>query len=150
MKERSHSNVKIVMQLLIKNEIWIESVHDGKKTYKCEDCNAVFHQKGTTYIEITSHHSHIICTKVQVILFEIDYTNFWTNLHKWLCQFIKWTNWVNSGKFIDNCWISCQVMADMKIFSNNLIIINLYCIHICRQAKPELKLTKIDIVQGSV
>ena len=47
MKERSHSNVKIVMQLLIKNEIRFESVHDGKKTFKCEDCHAVFHPKGT-------------------------------------------------------------------------------------------------------
>ena len=40
--------------------------------------------------------------------------------------FVSWTNWVNSGKFMDNCWISCQVMADMKKVYNNLIIINLY------------------------
>ena len=63
MKERRHSNVKIVMQLLIKNEILIESVHDGKKTFKCEDCHAFFHQK-RDYIGITSHYNHIICTKV--------------------------------------------------------------------------------------
>ena len=42
------------------------------------------------------------------------------------CQFISWTNWVNSGKFMDNCWISCQVMADMKKVCDDLIIINLY------------------------
>ena len=87
MKERSHSNVKIVMQLLIKNEIRFESVHDGKKTFKCEDCLAVFHQKGTI---LESH--HIIIT----------------------------------------------------------LSVQRYCIHICSQAKPELKLTKIDSVQGSV
>ena len=50
----------------------------------------------------------------------------YTNLHELFCQFISWTNWVNSGKFMDNCWISCQVMADMKKVYDNLIIINLY------------------------
>ena len=24
---------------------------------------------------------------------------------KLFCQFISWTKWVNSGKFMDNCWI---------------------------------------------
>ena len=38
---------------------------------------------------------------------------------------VSWTNWVNSDKFMDSCWISCQVMADMEIFYDNLIIINL-------------------------
>ena len=49
---------------------------------------------------------------LQVILFEIAIF-----LHKFIgivCQFISWTNWVNSGKFVDNYWISCQVKADMK------------------------------------
>ena len=46
-------------------------------------------------------------------------------LHELFCQFISWTNWVYSGKFLDNCWISCQVMADMEIFYNDLIIITL-------------------------
>ena len=64
---------------------------------------------------------------VQVILFEMDCAIFYTNLYEWLCQFISWTNLVNSGKFMDTCWISCQVMADMKIFYDNLIIVNLYC-----------------------
>ena len=50
----------------------------------------------------------------------------YTNLHEWFCQLISWTNWVNSGKFMDNCWISCQVMADMEKVYDNLIIINLY------------------------
>ena len=49
----------------------------------------------------------------QVILFEIDCAIFYTNLHELFCQFRSWTNWVNSGKFMDNCWIWCQVMADM-------------------------------------
>ena len=31
----------------------------------------------------------------------------------------------NSGKFMDNCWISCQVMDDMEKFYDDLMIINL-------------------------
>ena len=50
---------------------------------------------------------------------------FYTNLHELFCQFISWTNWVNSGKFLDNSWISCQVMADMEKLYDDLIIINL-------------------------
>ena len=63
---------------------------------------------------------------IQVILFEIDCTFFYTNLHELFCKFISWTIRVNSGKFMNNCWISCQVMADMKNVYDNLIIINLY------------------------
>ena len=63
---------------------------------------------------------------VQVILFEIDCAIFYTNLHELFCQFISWANWINSGKFMDNCWISIQVLADMKKVYNDLIIINLY------------------------
>ena len=63
---------------------------------------------------------------VQVILFEIDYAIFYTNLPELFCQFISWTNWVNSGKFIDKCSISCQVMADMENLYDDLITINLY------------------------
>ena len=66
-----------------------------------------------------------VYTSVQVILFEIDCTIFYTNLHELFCEFISWTNWVNSGKFMDNCWISCQVMADEKKVYKDLIIINL-------------------------
>ena len=51
---------------------------------------------------------------VQVILSEIDCAIFYTNLHKLFCQFISCKNPVNSGKFMENCSISCQVMADMK------------------------------------
>ena len=57
------------------------------------------------------------------------YCSFWDRLHNFLhelfCQFISWTTWVNSGKFMDNCWISCQVMADMENFYGDLIIIDL-------------------------
>ena len=56
-----------------------------------------------------------VSSSVQVILFEINSTIFYTNLHELFCQFISWTNWANSGKFMDNCWISRQVMADMEI-----------------------------------
>ena len=34
-------------------------------------------------------------------LFEIDYTIFYTNLHKLFCQFISWTNCVKSGKLLN-------------------------------------------------
>ena len=50
----------------------------------------------------------------------------WIYVHELFCQFISWKNWVTSGKFMDNCCISCQVMADMEIFYNDLININLY------------------------
>jgi hypothetical protein len=45
----------------------------------------------------------IFYASVQVILFEIDCAIFYTNLHESFCQFISCTNWVNSGKFMDNC-----------------------------------------------
>ena len=69
---------------------------------------------------------------VQVILFEIDCSIFYTNLHELFFQFISWTKWVNSGKSMYNCWISCQVMADndMEKIYDNLIIINLYILEI--------------------
>ena len=51
---------------------------------------------------------------------------FYTNLPELFCQFISWTNWVNSGKFMDNCWISYQGLADTKNVYDDLIIINLY------------------------
>ena len=51
------------------------------------------------------------------------FTQIYTNC---FFRFIKWTNWVSYGKFMDNCWISCQVMADMENFYDDLIIINLY------------------------
>ena len=63
---------------------------------------------------------------LQVILFEIDCAIFYTNLQELFFQFISWTNFVNSGKFMNNWWISCQVMADMKKIYDDLIIINLY------------------------
>ena len=62
---------------------------------------------------------------VQVILFEIDCAIFYTNFHELFCQFRSWTNWVNFSKFMDNCWISCQVTADMKKVYDHLIVINL-------------------------
>ena len=61
---------------------------------------------------------------VQVIRFEIDCAFFYTNFHELFCQFISWTNLLNSGKFLKNCWISCEVMADKKIFYDNLTILN--------------------------
>ena len=88
------------------------------------------------------------CLKqVQVILFEIDCEFF---LHKLFCQFTSWTNWINSSKFMDNCWISCQVMADMEKFYNDLIIINLYLVQLIPTTnftKYELNLTNLGRCQ---
>ena len=55
-----------------------------------------------------------VYTSAQIILYEIDCAIFYKKLHELFCQFISWKNWVNSGKFMDNCWISCQVMKLMK------------------------------------
>ena len=52
-------------------------------------------------------------TELQVILFEIDWASFYTNLHDFFVKFISSTNWVNYCKFMDNCGISRQVMANM-------------------------------------
>ena len=60
---------------------------------------------------------------------------FLRSIAQLFCQFISWTNWVNSGKFMDNCWISCQVMADMETIYDDLIIINLQ-----RRDKPWTKI----------
>ena len=82
-----------------------------------------------------------MCVELQAILFEIDCAIFYTNLHELLCQFLSWTNWVNSGKFMDNYWISCQVMADMKKVYDDLIIIDLY--QSMKNKKGKRKFSKI-------
>ena len=69
---------------------------------------------------------------LQAILFAIDCTIFHTNLHELFCLFISWTNRVHSGKFMDNWWISCQLMVDMEHFYDNLIIVNLYMKNLIR------------------
>ena len=59
--------------------------------------------------------------------------SFWDRLHNFLQKF----TWIvlsvhklnKLGKFMDNCWISCKVMADMKKVYDDLIIINLYKIY---------------------
>ena len=94
---------------------------------------------------------------VQVILFEIDCTIFYINLQELICQFISWTNLVNSGTFMDNCWISCQVTADMKKVYDNPMIINPY-IAKSKQVRDFLKfllpalktstLAKVRIISG--
>ena len=76
---------------------------------------------------------------LQVTLFQINCDFFYTNSHDLFCQFINWTNWVNSSKFMDNCWISCQVMADTENFYDDLIIINLqHSLHIYFQTSHYL------------
>ena len=58
-----------------------------------------------------------LVNNVQVVLFEIHCGFFYTNLHELFRQFISWTNWVNSGGFMENCWISCQVMSPPKMLT---------------------------------
>ena len=65
-------------------------------------------------------------TAYRLFFLKSDCAIFFTNLHELYCQFISWKNSLNSGKFMDSCWISCQVMADMKKVYDDLIIINLY------------------------
>ena len=91
------------------------------------DCKTLFYfQIIMNFIETWSSLWPI--SNVQVILLEINCAILYTNLHELFCQFRIWTNWVNPGKFLDNCWISCQVMADMKKVYDDLTIINLYLI----------------------
>ena len=68
----------------------------------------------------------LICTYYRLFFSRSIAQSFYKNLHGLFWQFISWTNWVNSGNFMVNCWISCQVMADMKKVYKDLIIINLY------------------------
>ena len=66
----------------------------------------------------------------QVILYEIDWAIFYTNLHELFCKFISWTNWGNFDKFMDNWWISCQVMADMKNFNETKYTVSGKCLNV--------------------
>ena len=40
---------------------------------------------------------------------------------------VSWTNWVNSCKFMDNCWISCQVMENWAMLLMLTSLIS--CLH---------------------
>ena len=87
---------------------------------------------------------------VQVILFEIDCAIFYTNLHELFLSVHKLNKLVNSGKFMDNCWISCQVMANMKKVYDDLIIINLYSLHLLIFRRNSKKLVKMQIGIGYI
>ena len=106
--------------------------HPGDSLMTPSQPELVCQAMGLEVAEITSEEERIALQEmtsrfwVQVILFEIDCAIFYTNLHKLFCHLISWTSWVNSGELMNNCWISCQVRADMKKVYNNLIIINLY------------------------
>ena len=66
--------------------------------------------------------SHVMKTlkKLRKQKVPFDYRLFFL---RWIAQFFTqsymncfvrcstWTNWANFGRFMDNCWISCQVMA---------------------------------------
>ena len=48
------------------------------------------------------------------LFFLTSIAQFFTQIYTDCFLVHKLNKWVNSGKFMDNCWISCQVMADMK------------------------------------
>ena len=47
---------------------------------------------------------------------------------------------------MDNCWLSCQVMADMKKVYDDLIVINLYLINIILRSSPALIAWILDLI----
>ena len=102
---KMHCNVRKFWNLETLNQKWNEK----KNT---------FNQNKVYLLSILSwKFGHLILAFtnfIQVILLEIDCAIFYTNLHELLCQFISWTNWVNSGKFMENCCISCQVVVDVE------------------------------------
>ena len=115
---------------------------DGEKLlkFKGKGCKfAIFLRSLEQFTQKVKDHNNFWnkILNLQVILFEIDCAIFDTNLHELFVQLISWTNWVNSGKFKDNCRISWQVMADMKIVHDDLIIINLYSWWLFKSNKSE-------------
>ena len=56
---------------------------------------------------------------LQVIFSEINCAIFHINLHELVCQFISWTNWVNSGQFMDNCWISSYGWCEKSLWRSH-------------------------------
>ena len=105
---------KASTQVALGGEIWSEPSASDVQKKILEGCSS--YSLPTYYLHFMQGQKvmHEGSMSLQVILFEIDCAIFYTNLHELFCQFISWTNWVNSGKFMDKCWISCQVMADMK------------------------------------
>ena len=82
------------------------------------------------YSEYLTYANFFISLHCYRLFFFRSTAQFFTQIDMELfCQFITWTNWVNSGKFMDNCWLSCQVMADMENLYNDLIILNLYQVY---------------------
>ena len=84
-----------------------------------------------TWIVLSVHSSIHLVWRLFSTLLKLEISTLLKLQTRWI-ELISWTNWVNSGKFVDNCWISCQVMADMKQVYDDLIIINLYEYHKCR------------------
>ena len=58
MKGRSLSNVILVMQVLLKSNQYIETVHEEKNSFKCKVYDATFSQKGNLNCHIESQTLH--------------------------------------------------------------------------------------------
>ena len=101
-------NVKLKPGTSICYPYLIASSYDGKMKFRPSTILKL--QKYIIYILFYVSEVKIslllIKHKLQVILFEINCAIFYTNLHELFSQFISWTNWVNSGKFMDNHWIA--------------------------------------------
>ena len=70
-------------------------------SYSSRKLPTLYRKMGVEFL-LKEHNSHFHLTAfVQAILFEIDCAIFYTNLYELFCQFMSWTNWVNSGKFMD-------------------------------------------------
>ena len=88
-------------------------------------------QWGQNLIEIAIKYAYYFNITISPIFVCTGYSfwdwfrNFWLKF-TWIVLPVHKLN--KLGKFMDNCWISCQVMADMEKFYDNLIIINLYLI----------------------
>ena len=66
MKERSHSNVRFVMH--------IAAVHEGKKPFKCETCDATFARKNK-FTRKDNLNTHIATVHEEMKPFKCDLCN---------------------------------------------------------------------------
>ena len=63
---------------------------------------------------------------LRLVSYRLFFLRLIAQFFTWIvCQFISWSKG-KIGKFMDNSWISCQVMADVKKVYDDLININLY------------------------
>ena len=114
--------IAILIAILLQRKSHLDSRHFGAVTFSIGKCT----------IKAQSVQRRIHCTKKPDGKRYTGYS-FWYRLRNFLHKF----TWIvlsvhklkKLGKFwfMDNCWISCQVMADMKKVYNALLMIELPC-----------------------